>query len=126
MTSGNDFFEANRPIKYLFVQAAHHLLVGRHRHLVDDPLNEDTKQKRCAEIIQGLSLSPGADMKLEANVAVYGQLARIENSKLSTVMKRNGFANLSVEGDPTGLYFIELYASKQNADGQFYCNRKDT
>ena len=40
-------------------------------------------------------------------------------------MKRQGFADLTLEGDPTGLDFIELFASKQNEESQFYCNCKD-
>ena len=40
-------------------------------------------------------------------------------------MKTKGFADLSFEGDPTSLDFIELFASKRSADSQFYCNRKD-
>ena len=64
-------------------------------------------------------------MKLEGMVALHAQLARTENYKLSTEMKRQGFADLSLEGHPTGSDFIELFASKQNADSQLYCNRKD-
>ena len=77
------------------------------------------------QIIQGLSLNLGANMKLEGMVALHAQLARSENYKLSTEMKRQGFADSSLEGDPTGSVFIELFASKQNADSQFYCNYKD-
>ena len=40
-------------------------------------------------------------------------------------MKRQGFADSSLEGDPTGSDFIELFASKQNAESQFYCNRQE-
>ena len=51
--------------------------------------------------------------------------ARPENCKLPTELKRKGFADLSLEEDPTGSDFIELFALKQHADSQFYCNRKD-
>ena len=80
---GNDFFEANPHIKYLSLQAPHHLLVRRHGQLVEVPLNEDTTPKPCVQSIQGLSLNLGADMKLEGNVALHAQLARTENYKLT-------------------------------------------
>ena len=63
-------------------------------------------------------------MKLEGMVALHAQLARTENYKLLTEMKRQGFAGLSLEGDRTGSDFIELFASKWNADSQFYYNCK--
>ena len=121
----NNFFEARPHIKYLSLQAPHHLLVRRHRQLAEVPLNEDTTPKPSVQIIRGLSLNLGADMNLEGMVALHAQLARTENYKLSTEMKRKGFADLSLEGDPTASDFIELFASKQNADSQFYCNGKD-
>ena len=122
---GNDFFEANPHMKYLSLQAPHHLLVRRHGHLVEVPLNEDTTPKPSVQIIQGLWVNLGADMKPEGMVALHAQLAGTEKYKLSTEIKRKGFADLSLEGDPTGSDFIELFASQQNADSQFYCNRKD-
>ena len=64
-------------------------------------------------------------MKLDGMVALHAQLARTENYKPLTEMKRQRFADLSLEGDPTGSDLIELFALKQNADSQFYCNRKD-
>ena len=112
----NDFFEANPQIKYLSLQAPHHLLVRRHGQLVEVPLNKDTTPKPSVQVIQGLSLNLGADLKLEGMVALQAQLARKENYKLSTEMKRQGFADLSLEGVPMGSDFIELFASKQNAD----------
>ena len=96
---GNDLFEANPHIKYLSLQAPHHLLVQRHGQLVEIPLNEDTTPKPSVQVIQGLSLNLGADMKLEGMVALHAQLACTENYKLSTEMKRQGFADLSLEGD---------------------------
>ena len=45
---GNDFFEANPHIKYLSLQAPHHLLVQRHGQHVEVPLNEDTTPKAPA------------------------------------------------------------------------------
>ena len=108
---GNDFFGANPHIKYLSVQAPHHLLVRRHGQLVEVPLNEDTTPKPSVQVIQGLSLDLGADMKLEGMVALHAQLAHTENYKLSTEMKRQGFADLSLEGDPTRSDFIGLFAS---------------
>ena len=42
---GNDFFEAHPHIKYLSLQAPHHLLVQRHGQLVEVPLNEDPTGK---------------------------------------------------------------------------------
>ena len=122
---GNDFFEANPHVKYLSLQAPDHLLVRRHGQLVEVLLNEDTTPKPSMQIIQGLLLNLGADMKLEGMVALQAQLARTENYKLSTEMKRQGFADLSLEGDPTGSDFIGLFAPEQNADSQFYCNCKD-
>ena len=94
---GNDFFEANPHIKYLSLQAPHHLLVRRHGQLVEVPLKEDTTRKPYVQMIPGLSLNLGADMKLEGMVALHAQLARTENYKLLTEMKRQGFAYLSLE-----------------------------
>ena len=62
---GNDFFEANPHMKYLSLQAPRHLLVPRHWHLVEVPLKEDTTPKPSVQIIQGLWVNLGADMKLE-------------------------------------------------------------
>ena len=50
---GDDFFEANPHIKYLSLQAPHHLLVQRHGQLVEVPLNEDTTPKSSVQVIQG-------------------------------------------------------------------------
>ena len=122
---GNNFFEANLDIKYLSLQAPHQLLVQRHGHLVEVPLYEVTKQKPSVPIMQGLSLNLHAAMKLKGMVALHGQLARTGNYKLSMEMKRRGFADSSLEGDPTALDFIELFASKQKTDSQCYCSRKD-
>ena len=122
---GNDFFEAHPHIKYLSLQAPHHLLVRRHGQLVEVPLNVDTTPKPSSQIIQGLSLNLGADMKLKGMLALHAQLARTENYQLSTEVKRQGFADLFLEGDPTGSDFVELFGSVQNADSQVYCNRKD-
>ena len=122
---GNNFVEANPHIQYLSLQAPHHSLVRGHGQLVEGPLHDDTTPKPSVQIIQGLSLNQGTDMKLEGMVALHAQLAWTDNYKLSTEMKRKGFAELCLEGDPTGVDFIELFAWKQNADSQFYCNRKD-
>ena len=106
---GKDFLEANPHIKYLSLQAPHHLLVWRHGQLLEVPLNEDTTTRPSVQIIQGLSLNLGADMKLQDMVALHAQVACTENYKLSTVMKKQGFADLSLEGDPTSSDFIELF-----------------
>ena len=94
---GNNFFEANPHIKYLSLQAPHHLLVRRHGQLVEVPLSEDTTPKPSVQIIQGLSLNLGADMKLEGMLALHAQLARTENYKRWTDMKGQGLADLSLE-----------------------------
>ena len=116
MFLGNDFFEANPHIKYLSLQGLHHSLIRRHGQLVEVPLNDDTTPKPSVQIIQGLSLNLGADMKLEGMVALHAQLACTDNYKRSTKMKRKGFTDLTLEGDQTGSDFIELLAPKQNAD----------
>ena len=116
---GNNFFEANPHIKYLSLQAPQDLLVRRHGQLMEVPLNEESTPRPSVQIIKVLSLNLGAYMKLEGMVALHAQLARTENYKLSTEMKRQGFADLSLERDLTGLDFIELFASKQNADPQY-------
>ena len=121
----NNFFEANPLNRYLSLQAPHHVLERRHGQLVEVPLNEDTTPKSSVQIIEGLSLNLGADMKLQGMVALHAQLARTENYKPSTDMKRKRSADSSLEGDPTGSDFIELFASKQTADSQFYCNCKN-
>ena len=122
---GNDFFETNTHFKYVSLQVPHHLLVRRHGQLVEVPLNEDTTPKPSVQIIRGVSLSLSADMKLEGMVVLHAQLARTENYKRSTEMKRKGFADLSFEAYLTGSDFIERFALKQNGDSQFYCNCKD-
>ena len=123
---GNDFFEANPHIKYLSLQAPRNLLVRRHGQLVEVPLNEDTTPKPYVQITQGLLLNLGADMKLGGMLALHAQLAPTENYKLPTEMKRQGFADSSLEEDPTGSDFIELFASKQHQTHNFTATARTT
>ena len=46
------------------------------------PLNDHTTRKPSVQMIQGLSLNLGTDMKLEGMVALQAQLARTEYYKL--------------------------------------------
>ena len=118
---GTDFFAQNEWIKYLSLQEPTHLLVvNEEQEWQTIPLKETKCPRPTLETLKSFPLALDSEVKQESIPATLS-LHRTDNYTLDCAAKRDAFRELGLNPNTCNGYFVELFASKENADSEYFC-----
>ena len=115
---GTDLFAQNEWIKYLSLQEPTHLLaVNEEQEWEAIPLKETKCRRPTLKTLKSFPLALDSGVKQES-------LHRMENYTLDSAIKRDAFRELGFNPNRCNSDFVELFASKENADAEYFCTLK--
>ena len=121
---GTDFFAQNEWIKYLSLQEPTHLLVvNEEQEWEAVPLKETKWQRPTLKTLKSFPSALDSEVKQESILATLS-LHRTENYTLDSAAKRDTFRELGLNPNTCKGYFVEHFASKENADAEYFCTPK--
>ena len=121
---GTDFFAQNEWIKYLSLQEPTHLLVvNEEQEWEAIPLKETKCPRPTLKTLKSFPLALDSEVKQESILATLS-LHRTENYTLDSAAKRDAFRELGLNPNTCNGDFVELFASKENADAEYFCTPK--
>ena len=121
---GTDFFAQNECIKYLSLQEPTHLLVvneGQKWEAI--PLKETKCPRPTLKTLKSFPLALDSEVIQESILATLS-LHRTENYTLNSAAKRDAFRELCLNPNMCNRDFVELFASKENANADYFCTSK--
>ena len=83
----------------------------------------DKVSKTYAQALKSFSLALHSEVKQESILATLG-LHRAENYTSDSAPKRDAFRQLSLNPNTCNGDFVELFASEENADAEYFCTPK--
>ena len=118
---GTDFFAQNEWIKYLSLQEPTHLLVvNEEQEWEAIPLKETECPRPTLRTVKSFPLALDSEVKQESILATLS-LHRAENYTLDSAAKREAFRELGINPNTCNGDFVELFASKENANAEYFC-----
>ena len=118
---GTDFFETNKWIRYLSLQTPTHLLVVNEEDKWEAIQLKEAKSPRpTVKMLESVPLALDSECKYESIRAMLN-LHRTENYIPDATAKRHAFRELGFDPNLGDGDFVELSASKENADMVYYC-----
>ena len=121
---GTDLFAQNEWIKYLSLQEPTHLLVvNEEQEWEAIPLKETKCPRPTLKTLKSCPLALDSEVKQESILATLS-LHRTENYTLDSAAKRDAFRELGLNPNTCNSDFVELFASKENADAEYFCTPK--
>ena len=121
---GTDFFAQNEWIKYLSLQEPTRLLVvNEEQEWEAIPLKETKCPRPTLKTLKNFPLPLDSEVKQESILATLS-LHRTENYTLDSAAKRDAFRELGLNTNTCNGDFVELFASKENADAEYFCTPK--
>ena len=121
---GTDFFAQNKWIKYLSLQEPTHLLVvNEEQEWEATPLKETKCPRPTLKTLKSFPLAFDCEVKQESIVATLS-LHRTENYTPDSAAKRDAVRELGLNPNTCNGDFVEIFASKENADAEYFCTPK--
>ena len=121
---GTDFFVQNEWIKYLSLQEPTHLLVvNEEQEWEAIPLKETKCPRSTLKTLKSFALALDSEVKQDIIIATLS-LHRTENYTLNSAAKRDAFRELGLNPNMCNGDFVELFASKENANAEYFCTSK--
>ena len=121
---GTDFFVQNGWIKYLSLQEPTHLLVvNEEQEWEAIPLKETKCPRPTLKTLKSFPLALDSEVKQESILATLS-LHRTGNYSLHSAAKRDAFREVGLNPNTCNSDFLELFASKENADAEYFCTPK--
>ena len=87
------------------------------------PLKETKCQRPTLKTLKSFPLALDSEVKQESILATLS-LHRTENYTLDSAAKRDAFRELGLNPNTCNGDFVELFASKENADAEYFCTPK--
>ena len=116
-----DFFAQNEWMKYLSLQEPTHLLVvNEEQEWEAIPLKETKCPRPTLKTLKSFPLALDSEVKQESILATL-DLHRTENYTLNSADKRDAFRQPGLTPNTCNGDFVELFASKENADAEYFC-----
>ena len=121
---GTDFFAKNEWIKYLSLQEPTHLLVvNEEQEWEAIPLKETKCPRPTVKTLKSFPLALDSEVKQESILATLS-LHRTQNYTLNSAAKGDAFRELGLNPNTCNGDFVQLFASKENADAEYFCTLK--
>ena len=118
---GTGFFAQIKWIKYLSLQVPNHLLlVNEEQEWEAIPLKETTCPRPTLGKLMSFQLALDSVVKQESILASLG-LHQEEVYTLDSAAKHDVFRELGLNANTRNCDFVDLSASKENADGEYFC-----
>ena len=121
---GTDYLAQNEWIKYLSLQEPTHLLVvNEQQEWMAIPLKETKYPRPTFKTPKSFPLAIDSELKHESILATLS-LHRTENYTLDSAAKGHVFREPGLNPNTCNGDFVELFASKKNADADYFCTPK--
>ena len=114
----------NEWIKYLSLQEPTRLLVvNEEQEWEAIPLKETKCPRPTLKTLKSFPLALDSEVKQESTLATLS-LHRTENYTLDSAAKRDAFRELGLNPNTCNGDFVQLFASKENANAEYFCTPK--